>query len=695
MITRENIIHFYTKYKENLKTEDQIQENLLKAEDQEAWIENLKNKSRMMRRLYIENEALLNLYIRPFLDGEASLNEELAREFLHQIRMADDEGYEDNLAMLEILELLDEYFQKSDDLDSYIWTLNLLGNFYNRPFSDEDGKKGAMYFDRLRALSSRYFEIEDFDVRKRILFSYYNFPIVLMNFNLDTSKELLQYIDEALEFYNDEKEEYLAPNCEPGDWEKVRLKIRLSELSHIFLEQEGSYECEARIRAKDAYRWVRFQFICLDEENAMPGMMTLIATDVQESHSRNEQLMNSLKEAYQSAEEANKAKSIFLSSMSHDIRTPMNGILGMTQIAMNHLNDPARILDCLQKIDDSSRHLLELINEVLDMSKIESGDTTLHEEPLYLSKTMKIVDGVCRQAAVDKHQIFDMDIEEIQDDHVLADPVRLRQVLINLISNGVKYTPEHGCVQVKVAQGNSFAEGKASYSFEVKDNGIGMSEEFQKKLFEPFSREDNSMTNATQGTGLGLSIAKSIIAQMGGSIEVKSIQGKGTTFLVRLDLKLVEEEKEADQALLAAEAGEEKEKDPGFLKGRRIMLVEDNELNREIAYELLSESGLIVDVAENGQEAIKLLGIRPENYYELIFMDIQMPVMNGYEATATIRAGESDYWKTIPVIAMTANVFQEDESRAAECGMSDYVTKPIDMNVIYSVLEKWLRGQKG
>lgn len=159
----------------------------------------------MMRRLYIENEALLNLYIRPFLDGEAELNEELAREFLHQIRMADDEGYEDNLAMLEILELLDGYFQKSDDLDSYIWTLNLLGNFYNRPFSDEDGKKGAMYFDRLRALSSRYFEIEDFDVRKRILFSYYNFPIVLMNFNLDTSKELLQYIDEALEFYNDEK----------------------------------------------------------------------------------------------------------------------------------------------------------------------------------------------------------------------------------------------------------------------------------------------------------------------------------------------------------------------------------------------------------------------------------------------------------------------------------------------------------
>lgn len=1196
MITRENIIHFYTKYKENLRTEDHIQENLLKADDQEAWIENLRNKSRVMRRLYIENEALLNLYIRPFLEGEARLNDELAREFLHQIRVANDEGYEDNLAMREVLELLDGYFQKSDDLDSYIWTLNLLGNMYNRPFSDEDGKKGAAFFNRIRALSSRYFEIEDFDVRKRIIFSYYNFPVVIMNFNLGTAKELLQYIDEGLAFYNDEKiraldgerfdfdglieelnydllgntvlrftvqeidpvllsraasvlgeyyqrelaknpnpyemldevycnyksclfyqgkitctelledyrkfceysmenddldsqegvpfsdsryfqvavnhlptilelmekygdeyhgapdirdfcvsnyvhairrlsrtendtfvndvvwrslgdvlkyitgdeintlvlmqimvsrdegtamhgamveqiarrilnavikkrpellvgtfgyenvvevlenqenildfvsqsaqlldlgmirlasivnkqsrqltkreqediyshpeegakfvqevpslrkykdavlghhkswdgkmgypadfdntrsdvrflieilhisdcldaatdfvgrsykkakkldqvleefcggkgtvycpelvelleedeelqadlsylvgagrirtcysvygravdpneaesarfsidienwdagganqeddgdtildflhksgsenrqllralarnsliilyvdmmsgeykvsyrgsqkllddkipdgyypdflKEFLAVNCEPSDWEKVRLKIRLSELSHIFLEQEGSYECEARIKVKGKYRWVRFQFIRLDEGSVMPQMMTMIATDVQESHSRNEQLMNSLKEAYRSAEQANKAKSIFLSSMSHDIRTPMNGILGMTQIAMNHLNEPERILDCLQKIDDSSRHLLELINEVLDMSKIESGDTSLHEEPVSLTKTLEIVDGVCRPNAMEKKQIFEMDTEGIRDDHVLADPVRLRQILINLISNAVKYTPERGKVRVKVTQGNSPMTGKAGYSFMVKDNGIGMSEEFQEKLFEPFSREDNSMTNATQGTGLGLSIAKSIITQMGGNIEVSSRQGEGTTFIVRLDLTLDEREKNTASSMEAA--SDRKERNLGFLKGRRIMLVEDNELNREIAYELLSETGLIVDVAENGQAALRLLGSQPENYYELIFMDIQMPVMNGYEATENIRAGESEYWKNIPVIAMTANVFQEDESRAAECGMSGYITKPIDMNVIYSVLEKWL-----
>ena len=1200
MITEENIIHFYTKYKENLNLEDRIQENLLKADDQEAWIENLKNKSRVMRRLYIENEALLNLYIRPFLEGEAKLSHTLAKEFLHQILLANDEGYEDTLAMREVLELLDQYFQKSDDLDSYIWTLNLLGNFYNRPFSVEDGKKGAAYFNRIRGLSSHYFEIEDFDVRKRILYSYYNFPIVIANFDLGTATELLQYIDEAQEFYRDEKireldgdrfdfeelieelnydllgnsilrfsvqeidqtllsrasevlgeyyqreleknpnpyemldeiycnyksclfyqgkitctelledyrrfceytmehddldsqegvafsnsryfqvavnhlptilellekyqeqyhgapdlldfcvsnyvhairrlsrtendtfvndvvwrslgdvlkyltgdevntlvltqimvsrdestamhsamveqiarrilktvfkkcpqllvgtfgyenvvevlenreaildfvsqsaqlldigmirmasivnkqsrqltkkeredilshpvdgakfiegipslckykdavlghhkswngkmgypsdfdntrsavrvlieilhisdcldaatdfigrsyktakkldqvleefvrgkgsvycpelvellkkepelqadltyllgagrirtcysiygkavdskeeegkglsidlsnwevinekqredeedqildflhksdsesrqllravarnsqvillvdmmsgkykvsyrgnqklldkkipdgyyseflKEYLAPNCDPSDWEKVRLKIRLSELSHIFLEQEGSYECEARIRAKNAYRWVRFQFIRMDEESVMPSMMTMIATDVQESHSRNEQLMNSLKAAYKSAEEANKAKSVFLSSMSHDIRTPMNGILGMTQIAMHYLNDPERIRYCLQRIDDSSRHLLELINEVLDMSKIESGDTALHEEPLSLIRTMELVDGVCRLAAEEKNQSFEVDTQGIRDDHVLADPVRLRQVLINLISNAVKYTPEYGRIQVQVMQERSLKPGRARYTFVVKDNGIGMSEEFQKKLFEPFSREDNSLTNATQGTGLGLSIARSIVTQMGGNIEVVSRQGEGTTFVVRLELTLSDDGKNTDEAVGAGTA-ERSKKDFTFLKGRRIMLVEDNELNREIAYELLAEAGLIVDVAENGQVALRLLKSQPENYYELIFMDIQMPVMNGYEATEYIRGGESEYWKNIPVIAMTANVFQEDESRAAECGMSGYITKPIDMKVIYSVLEKWLSG---
>lgn len=396
--------------------------------------------------------------------------------------------------------------------------------------------------------------------------------------------------------------------------------------------------------------------------------------------------MSSLKEAYKAAEEANKAKSLFLSSMSHDIRTPMNGILGMVQIARNHPDDQEKILDCLNKIEDSSRHLLGLINEVLDMSKIESGGATLHEEPLSLIKTLEIVDGVCRPTAMAKNQTFELDTSGIYRENVAMDPVKLRQVLINLISNAVKYTPENGCIQIKVTEENSPMEGKAGYSFVVKDNGIGMSEAFLKKLYEPFTREDNSMTNATQGTGLGLSIARAIIGQMGGNIEVDSKQGVGTTFTVRLDLKLVKE------GLPAEKENSQKSRtvDKDFLKGHRIMLAEDNELNREIAYELLSETGLIVDTVKNGQEALDLLKKQPEFFYDLIFMDIQMPVMNGYDATTSIRAGESDYWRNIPVIAMTANVFQEDESRATECGMSGYITKPIDMDVIYTVLEKWL-----
>ena len=243
---------------------------------------------------------------------------------------------------------------------------------------------------------------------------------------------------------------------------------------------------------------------------------------------------------------------------------------------------------------------------------------------------------------------------------------------------------------MKVSQESRLVKGEARYTFVVKDNGIGMSEKFQEKLFEPFSREDNSMTSATQGTGLGLSIAKSIISQMGGTIEVTSHQGQGTTFVVQLDLELAWKDKKEQEA--ADKETCSRAKDKSFLKGHRIMLVEDNELNREIAYELLSEQGLIVDAVENGREALELLKQQPENFYELIFMDIQMPVMNGYEATRSIRAGESSYWKKLPIIAMTANVFQEDERKAAECGMNGYVTKPVDMEIIYSVLEKWLPG---
>ncbi len=1181
MLTKNDIIHFYDRYKKNLKKEELVIARLLKAEDEEAWIENLKKKSRVMRSLYIENEALLNMYVRPFLENEDILNDALAEEFLHQIIQADREGYMDDLAMREVVERLEPYFEKKGNLNACIWTLNMIGSFYNRNSSVEDGKRSAQCYRRLQELSDRYFEIEDFDVRKRILYSYYNYPVVLFNFGLIGPKGILEEMERALAFYTDERvvaldgerfdfkqiieelnydllgnymiaserdtvdpelleragkelgryyqsyldegcapyevpdeiycnyhrylffsgkitftefvEDYkrfcdysvehdtmeedgdftdsrlfqvavnhltniiyslkyyekeyegdpnlgrdcinqyiqvlrnvpragnaafvndvmyrslcglleiltddeegsqvltnilmnrdeitlihssmvekishrildtvlkkrpellvgalectsvievleqqekffnfmeesaklfdigklqiaeiinkqsrrltgrerkriyehpragtkvlekipsmqkyrdmilghhkswdgkmgypkefdncaspsrmliellrisdcldaatdfigrsystpksfaqcleefsqgkgglyceeliclleedtelqedltylleagrirtyyevfrgmmgpeeeagegnlqerwkqvepdeqeellgilhesgqesrsviralarnsllilsvnmrsgdytvtyrgksrlfaeledgryenflqncLAPAADEADWEEVRYKLRLKTLAKSFAEQSGSYETELRICTDQVMRWVRFQFVQTDEINVIPNQMIVILQDVHETRSRSEQLKEAMKEAYDTAEKANRAKSLFLTSMSHDIRTPMNGIIGMTQIARKHLDDTSRIEDCLRKIEKSSKHLLGLINEVLDMAKIESGSMQLKEEALSLPELVEAVGEVCRTDAEKKHQRFDVVVSGIWHEQVMADAVKLRQILTNLTANAVKYTPDGGHIELLAEQLAIRKEGYGSYRFIIRDNGIGMSKEFQKQLFQPFSREDNSMTNVTQGTGLGLSIVKAVVDMMDGSIEVKSVQGKGSTFTVLLQLELAEKTK-----------GENEQEEEMHFDGGRILLVEDNELNREIALELLVDLGLVVEVATNGQEAIQCIERQPDCYYELVFMDIQMPVLNGYDATRKIRAAGTKYTEGLPIIAMTANVFRDDILEAVESGMNDYVTKPIDMKVITGVLWKWLHG---
>ena len=1193
-IKRENIAHFYEKYKENLKTEEEVIEQFTKADTKEEWVANLKKKYRSMRQLYIENEALLNLYIRPFTDGRMEMSEEVADEFLNQIRNANVEGYEDDLSMLEMTEVLEQYFQSHHKRDNYIWTINLLGGFYNALPDKEDGQKAVAYFKKLRKLKDIYFEIEEQNVRKRIIYAFYNYPIVKINFSLldpCQPQEILQEVDEALAFYNDarvralegdtfdfdelinelnydvfgnyvlsherdtiepeilkrakevlgvcyrkaleenpnplemldevycnyrrcqfflgeidctefiegykkfcdytiahdtlehedgftesrlfqvavnhlpniidslnyyadeyhgdpnlrkscvdeylkvirmlprsekntfvndvvsrsvcqflevltandvdstvlmnvmvsrdeitlihsqmvgqiaarilqsvfenkpeiligsldcktlvevleereqiadflsqaakifdvgklqkatlinkqsrrltkremqriydhpvsgarmleripslnrfhdivighhkswdgkmgypadfdntvskdrmfielihiadcmdaatdfigrsyksqkafekcleelvqgkgsvyspdlvelietdeklrsdlkhllkegriqtyyeiygmvldqdetvdaeswyekidselsgdgdgddEKEQlinmlhesssesrefvnamvrkslltlyidmrngtcrvfansgiqlfehmpdglyetflkkYLEPATLPEDWEKQRYKLRLSELTHLFVKNDGNYECEMRVNMNGEYRWVRVQCMQINESNAIPRTMAMIITDVHEAHSRNDQMADALKDAYQSAVEANKAKSLFLSSMSHDIRTPMNGIIGMTQIALQHLDDTARVEDCLRKIDESSKHLLELINEVLDMSKIESGNTNLHSEPTYLHEMAQMAADLCATQIDKKHHTFTLDLSGLTGDYVLADPVRLRQIFVNLLSNAIKYTPQGGKILFQAQTLPMEQQEEGCYRFVVQDNGIGMSEDFLKQLFEPFAREDNSMTNVEQGTGLGLSITQSIIAMMGGTIETDSKQGKGTRFTVTLRFKRLKEE--GNRAANESEA--ETEMQTSF-EGFRVLLAEDNELNREIACELLSGIGLEIDVAVNGQEAFQKVKEKSEQYYDLIFMDIQMPIMNGYEATKAIRSLDSEYAKKVPIIAMTANVFQDDIMKAIESGMNEHVTKPIDMKIVCRVLQNWL-----
>lgn len=519
-------------------------------------------------------------------------------------------------------------------------------------------------------------------VRKSLLTLYIDMRNGKCKVFSNSGAQLFEHMPDGL--YETFLKKYLEPAVLPEDWEKQRYKLRLSELTHMFVKNDGNYECELRVKMEGMYRWVRVECMQINESNAIPRTMAMILTDIHETHSRSDQVADALKDAYHSAVEANKAKSLFLSSMSHDIRTPMNGIIGMTQIALQHLDDSDRVEDCLRKIDESSKHLLELINEVLDMSKIESGNTSLNNEPTYLYDMAKMSADLCATQIEKKHHHFTLDLSGLTQDYVLADPVRLRQIFVNLLSNAIKYTPQGGNILFKAQTLPMGQQEEGCYRFIVKDNGIGMSESFLQQLYEPFAREDNSMTNVEQGTGLGLSITQSIIAMMGGTIEAKSRPGEGTCFIVTLRFTRLKEDNMQKQETAQSE-------DNVSFEGFRVLLTEDNELNREIASELLSDIGLEIEIAKNGKEAVEKAMMKPDHYYDLIFMDIQMPVMNGYEATRAIRSLDKEYAKNIPIIAMTANVFQDDIMKAIESGMNEHVTKPVDMKLVCHVLQKWLK----
>ena len=524
-----------------------------------------------------------------------------------------------------------------------------------------------------------------------------------------------------------------------------------------------------------------------------------------------------LKEAYRAAENASCAKTEFLSNMSHDIRTPMNAIIGLTAIAGANIESQDRVVECLGKITKSSRHLLGLINEVLDMARIESGRMSLAEEDFSLSE---LVDNLLTltKPAIDEHKHqLEVKVEHIEHEAVCGDSLRIQQIFVNLMSNAVKYTPDGGNITLTIKERpNGFSE-LGCYEFSIEDNGIGMTPEFQKIMFEPFSRADDHRTTKVQGTGLGMAIARNIVNLMNGDIQVESAPNKGTKITVTVYLKLQENEKEQEKELLDLPvlvvdddktccestvatlqeigiAGEwvltgkeavercaarhktgrdyfavildwkmpemegiatarkirervgedvtiiiltsfdfseieeearaagvnafmakplfrsrltatlrqftsgKKEKNArnyleDFAKenyaGKRILLVEDNELNREIATEIIGMTGVTIDSAENGKIAVEKVMEAPEKWYDLIFMDIQMPIMNGYEATAAIRALAGSRGK-VPIIAMTANAFAEDVQLAKNTGMNEHIAKPLDLNKLNDVLKQWL-----
>ena len=390
-------------------------------------------------------------------------------------------------------------------------------------------------------------------------------------------------------------------------------------------------------------------------------------------------------EALQTAENANKAKTDFLSNMSHDIRTPMNAIIGITSLIRHDAGNKAKVIEYADKIDISSQHLLGIINDVLDMSKIEAGKTVFKYSDFSILDLVQELDTIFHTQIYEKQQTLTIIKENIQHEWVNGDQVHLMQIFSNLLSNAVKYTQEGGEIQFFVEECETKSSVYAKYRFLVSDNGMGMSADFKDTIFDAFTRAESSLTNKIQGTGLGMAITKNLVEAMGGTIDVESELGQGSCFEVLMDLKIAE-----DRTVALAAQEETDEQDGNILQGMRFLCAEDNELNAEILTELLKIEGAECTICENGEEILKAFEQSAPGDYDMILMDVQMPVMNGYEATKAIRRSSHKLAKTIPIIAMTANAFSEDIQHSLAAGMNAHVSKPVEMKV----LEKTIRSIK-
>ena len=390
-----------------------------------------------------------------------------------------------------------------------------------------------------------------------------------------------------------------------------------------------------------------------------------------------------LKEAYIVAEEANKAKTDFLNNMSHDIRTPMNVILGYNELMKPYLTNPI-LVDYQHKIEQSGKLLLSIINNVLDMSRIESGKMVVEERAEQIGLVVEEIENVFESSAQEKNIVFTTSVD-VDHTHVLWDGFKVREILMNLVGNAFKYTPEGGHIAIDVKELNCTRSGYVRIQTQVKDTGVGMSEDYLPTLFDSFSREYNTTIGKVSGTGLGMAIVKNLVDMMDGDICVKSKRGEGTCFTVTFEHRIADEECiELNQELDVLDG-------KSVLQGKHVLLVEDNELNREIALEILTNCGFCIDTAENGVEAVEKVKNSTEEMYDLVLMDIQMPVMDGYEATRQIRAINDSALSRVPIIAMTANAFSEDKQTAISVGMNGHVAKPIDINVLLPMILKYMK----
>ena len=414
-------------------------------------------------------------------------------------------------------------------------------------------------------------------------------------------------------------------------------------------------------------------------------LQAMIISEMEEANKNLKKAKNIAIEALQTAENANKAKTDFLSNMSHDIRTPMNAIIGIISLIRHNAGDKEKVIEYADKIAISSQHLLGIINDVLDMSKIEAGKTVFKYSDFSILDFMEELNTIFHSQANEKNQSFIITKENLKHEWVNGDKVHLMQIFSNLLSNAIKYTQEGGIIQFIAEESETNSSTYGKYHFIVSDNGMGMSADFKETIFDAFTRAESSVTNKIQGTGLGMAITKNLVESMGGTIEVESEPNRGSRFEVILNLKIVE-----NRVVSSTEQIEMHETDSDILDGMRFLCAEDNELNAEILMELLKFEGAECTICENGKRILEAFEQSVPGEYDMILMDVQMPVMNGYEATEAIRRSSHEQAKTIPIIAMTANAFSEDMQHSLAAGMNAHISKPVDMKL----LKKTIRNIK-
>lgn len=431
--------------------------------------------------------------------------------------------------------------------------------------------------------------------------------------------------------------------------------------------------------------YCEMKFVKVGNEIGTPKAVALGFADKDEEIRQEQERQRELSDAMKRAEAANEAKTTFLFNMSHDIRTPMNAIIGFTDMAYKYKDNPEKVEDCLNKVKMASDHLLMLINDVLDMSRIESGKINIEESEADIYTSVDRVVSIATQTAKVKDIDFKVKFKNIIDSVVYIDSLHMNQVLLNVISNAIKYTAPGGKVTFYVEQiQKSGPDGYATFEYTIKDQGIGMSEDFVNKIFEPFTRESTSTVSGIQGTGLGMTIAKRLTDMMGGDIKIESALGMGTSVTITIGFKkcsFVESVEEEDVFALP--------KEDEVIKGKKLLLVEDNELNREIARDILEDAGLAVEEADDGSVAVAMAKEKGPGYYDFILMDIQMPIMNGYDATKAIRGLGDEAFEKIPIIAMTANAFEEDKQKSRAMGMNEHLAKPVVAQELIDTLKRF------